>query len=138
MQKIENMIKDLSLPFEKEDETFLVQPRTNITTRIGIRAEGPIVTFTVNVVNIGVKLENFTKLDTHRLLWWNATEMIHAAYGITGNNLVLTGALELENLDLNEFQGMIDDISVAIDTHFQEILGWFGLSLTSERKVKAA
>jgi len=129
MNKIEKFLNELALPFELvEEDTWVVQPRTTLTTRIGIRIEGPIVTFTVNVVNLGEAQKFFTKLDTHRLLWWNATQMLHAAYGVSGGSLVLTGALEFENLDLNEFQAMIDDISLGVDTHFSEIRSWIGVT----------
>ncbi len=132
MNKVEEYLKELALPFEKKGETWIVQPRTNFNTRIGIRIEGPIITFTTNVVNIGQD-KGATSLDAHRLLYWNANEMMHAAYGITGESLVLTGALEFENLDFNEFQGMIDDISMGVDTHFVEIRSWFGLE--TEKRV---
>lgn len=125
MSKIEQYLKELELPFEKGGEdTWIVQPRTAILTRIGICLNDPIVTFTVNVANVGKDMKNFTKIDTHSLLWWNAEKMLHAAYGYVNGSIVLTGALEFSNLDLNEFKGMIDDISIGIDSHFEIIRSW--------------
>ena len=55
------------------------------------------------------------------MLRFNATALLHAAYGIEGDMIILSGALEVENLDFNEFQAMIDDISLGIDSHFASI-----------------
>jgi predicted HTH domain antitoxin len=48
------------------------------------------------------------------LLRLNTTELFHCAFGIEGKNVVLTGALELENMDLNEFQAVVDDMGMAV------------------------
>ena len=37
---------------------------------------------------------------------------------------VLSGALESENLDTNEFQALIDDLTMTIDTHFEKLSAW--------------
>jgi hypothetical protein len=47
------------------------------------------------------------------LLRLNTTELFHCAFGIEGNAIVLVSALELENMDFNEFQAVIDDIGMA-------------------------
>jgi hypothetical protein len=52
-----------------------------------------------------------------RLLELNATDLLHGAYGIEENDVILTDALELENLDFNEFQAAIDSIQLAIASH---------------------
>ena len=48
------------------------------------------------------------------LLRLNTTELFHCAFGIEGNAIVLDSALELENMDLNEFQAVIDDMGMAV------------------------
>jgi hypothetical protein len=52
------------------------------------------------------------------LLRLNTTDMVHGAFGIEGNAVVIIDALEMENLDFNEFQAVIDDISMAISKHY--------------------
>jgi hypothetical protein len=51
------------------------------------------------------------------LLSLNTTEMIHGAFGLEGDAVVIVHALEMENLDLNEFQATIDDMSMAVAKH---------------------
>ena len=47
--------------------------------------------------------------------------MIHGSYGIADGALVLTAALPLENLDYNEFQGTIDDLTMALTNHYETL-----------------
>jgi len=51
------------------------------------------------------------------LLELNAAEMMHGAYGVEGNSVVICDALQLENLDFNEFAASMDDISMAVASH---------------------
>ena len=51
------------------------------------------------------------------LLELNATEMMHGAYGIEGDSVVISDALQLENLDYNEFAATVDDITLAVASH---------------------
>jgi hypothetical protein len=43
--------------------------------------------------------------------------MVHGSYGVEGNLVVLSEALELENLDFSEFQASFDSISLALASH---------------------
>ena len=43
--------------------------------------------------------------------------MVHGAFGLEGDAVVIVHALEIENLDLNEFQAVIDDMSMAVAKH---------------------
>ena len=42
---------------------------------------------------------------------------MHGAFGIEGEAIVIVDALELENLDFNEFQAIVDDMSIAVTKH---------------------
>ena len=52
-----------------------------------------------------------------RLLELNATGLLHAAFAIEGKDIVLTAALELENLDLNELEAVLADVDMALSEH---------------------
>jgi hypothetical protein len=49
-----------------------------------------------------------------KLLVLNATALVHAAYGLEGNTIVLSAALELKNLDLNELEAVLADLDMAL------------------------
>lgn len=60
-----------------------------------------------------------------RLLELNAQGLVHAAYAIEkgegGDRIVLTSALELEHLDLNELEAVVADIDIALTEHVPEL-----------------
>jgi len=56
------------------------------------------------------------------LLELNATEMMHGAYGIEGDAVVISDALQIENLDYNEFAATIDDITLAVASHHSRLV----------------
>jgi len=75
---------------------------------------GPVVAFRLKVM----ELPRTGREELYRtLLALNTTEMVHGAFGLEGETLVVVHALELENLDLNEFQAVVDDMSMAIAKH---------------------
>jgi hypothetical protein len=52
-----------------------------------------------------------------KLLELNASALLHAAFGLEGDQIVLAAALELDNLDLNELEAVLADIDVALSEH---------------------
>jgi hypothetical protein len=79
---------------------------------------GPVVAFRLKVMALpGAGREELYRT----LLELNTTEMVHGAFGIEGDTVVVIHALELENLDLNEFQAVVDDMSMAIAKHHSHL-----------------
>jgi hypothetical protein len=56
-----------------------------------------------------------------KLLELNARQLVHASYGIEDKHVVLSSALELENLDFNEIQATLDEIDLALAQHLSLI-----------------
>jgi Zn-dependent protease with chaperone function len=52
-----------------------------------------------------------------RLLELNASGLLHAAFAIEGGRIVLTAALELQNLDVNELEAVLADLDMALAEH---------------------
>jgi hypothetical protein len=52
-----------------------------------------------------------------RLLEYNARDLVHGAYGLEGDRVVLTDTLELENLDYHEFEASFDSLTLALASH---------------------
>jgi hypothetical protein len=55
------------------------------------------------------------------LLELNATDVVHGAYGIEENELILSDTLELETLDFLEFQASIESMQLAAASHLERI-----------------
>jgi hypothetical protein len=52
-----------------------------------------------------------------KLLELNASALLHTAFGLENDQIVLAAALELDNLDLNELEAVLSDIVVALSEH---------------------
>lgn len=88
--------------------------------RIVVNFGPPVVVLRVNVMDLPGDAEKRTSL-MQKLLELNATELLHGSYGIEGDSVVLTDALQLENLDFNEFQASIDSITLALASHLRAL-----------------
>ena len=79
---------------------------------------GPVVAFRLKVMD----LPRTGREELYRtLLSLNTTEMVHGAFGLEGDTVVMVHALALENLDLNEFQAVVDDMSLAVAKHHSHL-----------------
>lgn len=56
-----------------------------------------------------------------RLLELNASELVHGAYAIEEDDVILTDSLELENLDFNTFQSAVDSVQLALASHMETL-----------------
>jgi hypothetical protein len=55
------------------------------------------------------------------LLELNATEMVHGAYGLEGDEIILTDALEIQDLDYSEFLASLESLSLAVTSHAEQL-----------------
>jgi len=53
------------------------------------------------------------------LLRLNATDLVHGAYGIEGRHVVLLDTLEAEGMGLEEFEGSLDAMGLAVAQHYR-------------------
>jgi hypothetical protein len=57
-----------------------------------------------------------------RLLELNASGLLHAAFAIESGQIVLTAALELQNLDMNELEAVLADLDMALAEHVPSLV----------------
>lgn len=115
-------------------ESFLIQMETPYDTLgddlwvikgggpdLVVSIAGPVVVFRIKVMELE-KIPKERHVDLYRtLLELNVQEMLHGSYGLEEGSVVATAALQLENLDFNEFQAAMDDISMAVSNHYQTL-----------------
>ena len=56
-----------------------------------------------------------------QLLEFNAKDLIHGSYGLEGDHVVLTDALELADLDFSEFEASFDSMTLALASHLSAL-----------------
>jgi hypothetical protein len=80
----------------------------------------PLVVFRLKVMDLPGD-ENRCHGLFRRLLELNATDLVHAAYGLEQGDVILTESLEAENLDFNEFQATLDSFQMALASHLDAL-----------------
>ena len=116
-EDVESYLLRLGAPYETvKPGIWLLQ--ADGQGRLAVSIAGPVVAFRLKVMDLPQKRRE----ELYRsLLELNTTEMVHGAYGIEGEAVVIVHALELENLDFNEFQAVVDDMSMAIAKHHDNL-----------------
>ncbi len=56
-----------------------------------------------------------------KLLELNAGDLVHGAYAIEGNDVILTDTLPLENLEFTTLQSSVDSIELALVSHLDSL-----------------
>jgi len=94
-----------------QEGTFLLHPGSDAMPPMVVRVDPPLVIVRVHVGDApdGAPAGLFRKL-----LELNVRSLVHASYGLEGNRIVLSSALELENLDFNEIEATVDEIDLAL------------------------
>ena len=113
-EDIESYLLRIGLPSERVD-THIWLVKLEGQENLAISIAGPVVAFRLKVMN----LPSGGREQLYRtLLGLNTTEMVHGAFGLEGDAVVVVHALELENLDFNEFQAVIDDMTMVAAKHY--------------------
>ena len=80
----------------------------------------PLLVFRLKVLDVPRDGEKCSQLYK-ALLQANASELVHAAYGLEEDDVILTDSLQLENLDFNEFQATVDSFHMAMATQLDTL-----------------
>ena len=119
-QDVESYLLKLGVPHQE------IKPGIWVLSIQG--CENFVVSMAGQVLAFRVKVMEVPKANRESLfrtlLALNTSEMIHGAFGIEDDSVVIVHALELENLDFNELQAVIDDVSMAISKHYASLSRW--------------
>jgi hypothetical protein len=99
---------------ELEPGLWLV--RTTAGAEVLVNFAPPVVILRVGVMALPAGAGRQAEL-CRQLLGYNARDLIHGAYGLEGDRVVLVDTLELENLDFSEFEASFDSLTLALATH---------------------
>ncbi|MDZ4862636.1 MAG: YbjN domain-containing protein [Gemmatimonadota bacterium] len=99
-----------------EVEPGLWMVRTAAGAEVLVNFAPPVAILRVTVMTLPAGTAQQAKL-CRQLLEYNARDLVHGAYGLEGDKVVLVDTLELENLDFNEFEASFESMTLAIATH---------------------
>lgn len=120
---VESLLFRSGAVFDQLDPTTWVLHLDNHHhSRVVVKVEDPIVLFSLPLGT----LEEISgdREQLYRTLLELNSDFMHNAYAIEGSRLVLSGALQSENLDANEFQAIIDDLTMTLDNHLEKLADW--------------
>ncbi len=119
-EDIESYLSRAEVPFEVvgDDSMWLVHD-SSLGENIAIKASGPLLLFRVKVLELAEVADKAGLYE--QLLVLNASDLVHGSYGISEGAVVLTCTLEIENLDYNELQAVLDDFSLALANHYEQL-----------------
>jgi hypothetical protein len=118
-EDVETYLLSLNRQFENDHGTYVVSSGANAPP-VAIRVAGPILALRVFIGSLPRDAAHQAALY-RRLLEYNASDLMHASYGISDGQIVLSAALELENLDQNELEAALSDIDMALARHIGEL-----------------
>ncbi len=118
-EDLESFLIRMDLDFNEVDEgMFLVEP-ANDGAPVVVHHTPPLLVVRLKVMSLPA--EKALGALYENLLVWNATDVVHGAYGIEEGDLILTDTLELETLDFPELQASLESMQMAASSHIETI-----------------
>lgn len=114
-EDIEAWFDRMSLATEPIAEDLWLM-RTESGTEIAINYAPPLLVMRTRVMQLPEDPLRAGAL-CRLLLEFNARDLIHGAYGIEGDHVVLTDAHDLTDLDFSEFEASVDSLTLALASH---------------------
>jgi hypothetical protein len=117
---LDRLTADGAEPTEVDDGMWVVRPGGQLDTDVVVSYAPPVVVLRVKVMDLPAD-EGAAATLSRRLLELNATDLVHGSYGIEGDSIVLTEALELSHLDYEEFLASYEGMTLALAAHLREL-----------------
>jgi len=114
--KIERFLIDLMLTYREIDENmWLIEDPNHGLNGVVVMYAPPLVVIRVVVMPAPKerRLEFFTKL-----LELNANDILHGAYALENEEIVLVDTLEYDTMDFEDFRASLDAIALALAQHY--------------------
>ncbi len=112
-EDLEGYLRKLDRRFELTDDgTYLVGMGLGHPP-VAVRLAPPVVLAQLRIGEVPTTGDVTPLL--RMLLEFNATHLMHAAYGLRGETVILTAALQQDGLDLNELEAALADLDLALD-----------------------
>jgi hypothetical protein len=117
MNKIEQYLIDLMYTYRQlEDNLWLLEDPEHNLDGVAVLYSDPLVIVRTQVMDAPRerRLEFFTKL-----LELNARDMVHGAYALEGETVVIIDSLEYDTMDRSELQASLEAVGLAVTQHYE-------------------
>jgi hypothetical protein len=114
--KIEQYLIDLMITYQQVDKNlWLLDDDDHFLKGVAVMQAEPLVIIRAEVMDI--PKNNLLELYT-KLLELNAADVIHGAYAIDKNKIVLLDTLQYETICNEDFRATLDSFSMALTDHY--------------------
>lgn len=122
-EELEEHLTRLNRSFERADDAdvFLISMGPG-QPPCALNISPPVLVAQVRVADAPRSDDASSARFMRRLLELNASGLLHAAFGIESGQIMLTAALELQNLDINELEAVLADLDVALAEHVPSLV----------------
>jgi hypothetical protein len=116
LNKIEDYLISLGVSYEEPQAgTWLVEDAGKGLPGIMISIAEPVVILSAKAMRVPAKDREAFFFE---LLKLNYSGLLHGAYAVHGDDVVLVDTLEYETLDKGEFEASLDAIGFALSEHY--------------------
>jgi len=119
-EDVEGYLVRMELPFQELEDGLWVVGNGQETAPVFVNYAPPLLVVRVEVMDAPGEEELRNGLF-RELLELNATDLVHGAYGLDGNGIVLSDTLQLGDLDFSELQASLESILLALRSHYETL-----------------
>lgn len=115
---VESYLLRMGLEYEEVDDAMWVVRASGNDASIVVHFTPPVVLLRLKVMELPAESDDARLAPFfRRLLELNATDILHGSYGIEANEVILSDALELEDLDFSELRSSYESMLMAASGH---------------------
>lgn len=116
LNRVEQYLIDLNIGYEEVKEgTWLVKDPSRGLAAVVVAYDEPVVLVSCKVMKLpSAKREEFME----KLLRLNGSDLIHGAYALQGDDVILVDTLQYDSMDKEEFEASLDAVGLALSQHY--------------------
>jgi hypothetical protein len=119
---VEALLERLDRKFERLNDGILLVRIAANQPPAALRLSEPVLVAQVEIGKVPGDAEKQRQLF-RKVLELNASDLVHAAYAMASDTLVLIASLQLSNLDPNELEAVLSDFDMALSEHTPVLKG---------------
>ena len=127
LEDIEGYLQKLERRYEKLEAGTLLVSMGQGQSPVALLVAPPVVVLQVGITDVPpAKSDAEAAVNAplfRKLLELNANDLVHAAYGLENDRIVLASALDLANLGLSELEAVLADMEMALANHVPVLRG---------------
>jgi hypothetical protein len=117
-EDLESYFIQMDLEYEEVDDNMWLLRHEDGGTSLVCTYSPPVILLRLKVMNLPQDTDDTQLAGLFRmLLELNAGDILHGSYGIDENEVLISDALELEDLDFSEFRSSFESMMFAATSH---------------------